>query len=179
MYMNFAEEMVWDDVTSQCIMPANKTFSLSVAAAFLLLLVQVLLTAAGGCLCCNYKIDKLASPAPLAIKSLIVSWVLSIVAVIFYFYGAGVSSNHHARPNPRPLFPATTSASCGYAIDSWVLASAALMTLLATVSGVTYYLAASRVFLIHTWLGQPQFSIKVAHPEAPRGPTPLTIISTT
>jgi hypothetical protein len=71
------DEMVWNDVTSQCNMPANKAFSLAMAAAFLLLLVQVLLTAAGGCLCCDYKIDKLTSPAPLAIKSLIVSWYVT------------------------------------------------------------------------------------------------------
>lgn len=104
---------------------------------------------------------------------------LCIVAVCFYLYGAGVSSNHHARPlNPRAVvLPATTSASCGYAIDSGVLASAALMSLLATISGVTYYLAASRIFLIHTWLGQPSFY--VVKPQAPPGPTPLTIISTT
>jgi len=109
------------------------------------------------------------------------SRALSIVAVLIYFYGASMSSNHHARPNPRPsVFPATTSASCGYAVDSGVLASAALLTLVATASGITYYLAASRVFLIHTWLGQPQLRIKVAHPSGeapPRGPTPLTMIS--
>ena len=72
-----ADEMVRDDVTSQCNMPANKTSSLAIAAAFLLLFVQVLLTAAGGCLCCDYRIDKLTSPAPLAIKSLAVSWYVT------------------------------------------------------------------------------------------------------
>lgn len=67
-------EMVWDDGANQCIMPRNESFSLSISAAFLVLLMQVLLTAAGGCTCCNYRIDKLASPAKLAIKSLVVSW---------------------------------------------------------------------------------------------------------
>ncbi|KAG0628315.1 hypothetical protein M758_1G017800 [Ceratodon purpureus] len=176
-----ADAMVWDNVTSKCNMPANKTFSLAMAAAFLLLLMQVLLTAAGGCLCCNYKIDMLTSPAPLAVKSLIVSWVLCILAVIFYFYGASVSSNRHARPLPRPFLPAATSTPCGYAISSGVFASAALMTFLATASGITYYLAASRVYIIHTWFGQPKFCFEVEQPTGSPlpAPLPLTIVTTT
>lgn len=83
-----ADDMFWDDITSQCIMPANKAFALSMAAAFLLLLVQVLLTATGGCPCCNYRIDKITSPAPLAIKSLIVSWYVTSLRIysldVFY-----------------------------------------------------------------------------------------------
>lgn len=67
-----------------------------------------------------------------------------IVAVIFFFYGAGVSSNHHARANAKPL-PAATSASCGYAINAGVFAGGALIALVATVAGVTYYLAVSRM----------------------------------
>jgi hypothetical protein len=98
--------------------------------------------------------------------------------MIFYFYGASVSSNRHARPLPRPFLPAATSTSCGYAVDSGVFASAALMTLLATGSGITYYLAASRVYVIHTWLGQPKFRIMVGQPAEGPLPTPPTIITT-
>ncbi|XP_024370209.1 protein VASCULATURE COMPLEXITY AND CONNECTIVITY [Physcomitrium patens] len=170
-------EMVWDDGANQCIMPRNESFSLSISAAFLVLLMQVLLTAAGGCTCCNYRIDKLASPAKLAIKSLVVSWTLCVVAMIFYFYGAGVSSNHHAQSNPRPVLPASTSASCGYAVDSGVFAGAAFLTILATASGITYYLAASRVY-IHSWLCQPTYCIEVAQLPPPK-PIPLAIITTT
>lgn len=66
------------------------------------------------------------------------------MAVVFFFYGAGVSSNHHARVDAKPM-PAATSASCGYAINAGVFAGGALIGLLGTVAGATYYLAVSRM----------------------------------
>lgn len=69
-----ADKLVWVDGKNRCYMPPNQTVSLSIMAGLLLLLSQVGLTVAGGCLCCNRKINKFTGPAPLALKSLIVSW---------------------------------------------------------------------------------------------------------
>jgi hypothetical protein len=88
------------------------------------------------------------------------------VAVIFFFYGAAVSSNRHARVNAKPL-PVATSASCGYAINAGVFAGGALIALLGTASGVTYYLAVSRMDTDWAEQLKPQSGIELGHPSAP------------
>ncbi|CAM6015137.1 unnamed protein product [Sphagnum balticum] len=141
-----ADQLVWIDDENKCKVPNNPALSLSIMAAFLLLAAQISLTVAGGCVCCNPGINKYISPAPLAIKSLILSWAACVTAVMFFFYGAAVSSNHHAKQNPRPM-PVATSVSCGYAVNAGVFAGGALITLLATAFAVTYYLAACRIYM--------------------------------
>ncbi len=69
-----ADQLVWIDDENKCKVPNNPALSLSIMAAFLLLAAQISLTVAGGCVCCNPGINKYISPAPLAIKSLILSW---------------------------------------------------------------------------------------------------------
>lgn len=78
-----------------------------------------------------------------------------IVAVICFCYGAGVSSNHHARANAKPL-PAATSASCGYAINAGVFAGGALIALVGTLAGATYYLAVARMHMLWAEHLKPQ-----------------------
>lgn len=91
-----------------------------------------------------------------------------IVASIFFFYGAGVTTNHHARPNSSPL-PMATSASCGYAINAGVFAGGAIIALLATASAISYYLAIARIDMI--WLdhgSKPNAGLETGH----RSPAP-------
>ncbi|KAG0583215.1 hypothetical protein M758_3G120000 [Ceratodon purpureus] len=163
---NTADKLVWVDSENRCYIPPSQTVSLSIMAGLLLLLSQVGFTVAGGCLCCNRKINKFTGPAPLALKSLILSWASCVVAVIFFFYGAGVSSNHHARVNAKAL-PGATSASCGYAINAGVFAGGALVSLLGTVSGATYYLAVSRMDMNWADHLKPQTGIELGQPTAP------------
>lgn len=73
-----ADELVWIDNENRCLVPANQTVSLSIMAGFLVFVMQISLTVAGGCLCCNYRFNKFSDPAPLAIKSLILSWYFTV-----------------------------------------------------------------------------------------------------
>lgn len=69
-----ADKLVWMEGEKRCYVPPSQTVSLSIMAGLLLLLSQVGFTVAGGCVCCNRNIHKFTGPAPLALKSLILSW---------------------------------------------------------------------------------------------------------
>ncbi|XP_073386895.1 uncharacterized protein [Physcomitrium patens] len=139
-----ADKLVWVDSENQCYKPPNQTVSRSIMAGILLLASQIGFSAAGGCLCCNRMNGNFTGPAQHALKSLMISWTFCVVAVVLFFYGAGVSSHYHAVANPKPL-PAATATSCGYAINAGMFAGGAVIGLLTTVSGVIYYLAVSRM----------------------------------
>ena len=77
-----------------------------------------------------------------------------------------MSSNHHARVNAKPL-PVATSAECGYAINAGVFAGGALIALLGTTAGVTYYLAMSRMDTDWADHRKAQAGMELGQPTAP------------
>ncbi|XP_074324502.1 protein DESIGUAL 2 [Apium graveolens] len=83
----------------ECRDPSYQAFKLGFAAALLLAFAHVLANMLGGCICMwsTEELDKSSSNKQLAVSSLVLSWIILVIA--FSMLIAGALSNSHSRAN--------------------------------------------------------------------------------
>uniref|UniRef100_A0ACD5U224 Uncharacterized protein n=2 Tax=Avena sativa TaxID=4498 RepID=A0ACD5U224_AVESA len=122
-----------DDIelsTTQCVYPANPALALGLVAALLLLVAQIIVSAATGCCgCCKPRGGGFSgSKRTIGVVFSVLSWVAAAIAELYFVQGAAWNA------------PATREAAEGcYYVKDGVFRRAAVLSIVATVLGIKSY----------------------------------------
>ncbi|KAH9298510.1 hypothetical protein KI387_030192, partial [Taxus chinensis] len=121
--------------SGRCIYPRSPALALGVTAALALILAQVIINSAVGCICCAR--GGLYPPSPnrtIAIICLIVSWITCVIALILLMAGAALNDKHNA--------DIRTFGDYCYVVKSGVFAGGAVLALATVTLAIIYYVTA-------------------------------------
>ncbi|KAL6848820.1 hypothetical protein ACP4OV_021403 [Aristida adscensionis] len=114
-----------------CVYPSNPAFVLALCAVPLLLVSQIIASAAGGCCgCCRPRAGASRPKRAIGIVASILSWIAASIAVVFYLQGAVWNV-------PGTLDD--VAVGCYY-VKAGVFTRAAVLSLVATFLGIKSYI---------------------------------------
>lgn len=131
--------------SGRCIYTRSPAFTMGVIATLTLMMAQIILNVAAGCLCCGTHAHY-QSPlsTTIAITCLVLSWIAFIIA--FFLLSAGVALNDEH--NEESYF------SSGCSVKTGVFAGGAVLSLVAIALGIAYYIVSSSVKISAAWMHQ-------------------------
>ncbi|EPS63656.1 hypothetical protein M569_11129 [Genlisea aurea] len=121
---------------SECVYPRTPALGLALTASVSLLMAQIIINVATGCICCRKGPHQSHSSWTIAIICFIVSWFTFVIAFLLLLTGAALNDPHG---NENAYF----STSFCYVIRPGVFAGAAALSLSSVVLGILYYLVLS------------------------------------
>lgn len=154
----------------ECIYPASPALGLGLTAALALLMAQIIINAASGCICCRKGLHRSNSNWTLALICFVVSWFTFVIAFLLLLTGAALN-NQHGEEN---LY--FGNYYC-YVVKPGVFAGAAVLSLASIILGIIYYLTLTREKNTgdHPLTGQG--GIAMAQPQIPpqNAPNPVFV----
>jgi len=122
--------------SGRCIYTHSPAFTMGVIATLTLMMAQIILNVAAGCLCCGTHAPY-QSPlsTTIAIICLVLSWITFIIAFLLLSAGVALNDDH----NEESYFSSNCSLKTG------VFAGGAVLSLVAVTLGIAYYLVSSSV----------------------------------
>lgn len=131
--------------SGECIYPRNPAFTMGVIATLTLMMAQIILNVAAGCLCCGTHVHY-QSPlsTTIAIACLVLSWITFIIAFCLLSAGVALNDEH----NQESYFSSDCSVKTG------VFAGGAVLSLVAITFGIAYYIVSSNVKSSAAWMHQ-------------------------
>ncbi|KAI3720507.1 hypothetical protein L2E82_31494 [Cichorium intybus] len=117
---------------SECVYPRSPALALGLTAAVCLLIAQVIMNVATGCICCRRGPQSSTSNWTLAIVCFVVSWFTFVIAFLLLLTGAALNDEH----GEESMY--FGSYNC-YVIKPGVFAGAASLSLTSVVVGIVYY----------------------------------------
>ncbi|KAH9307294.1 hypothetical protein KI387_035205 [Taxus chinensis] len=145
---NKADEVRMDE-SGRCIYPRSPAFVMGVIAALALMMAQILINVAAGCLCCGRHVHYQAPlNTTIAIICLVLSWVSFIIAFSVLLAGAALNDQH----NEEESFLSTYC----YVVKTGVFAGGAVLSLVTVTLGIIYYIIASAVKSSAAWMHENQ-----------------------
>ncbi|CDP04949.1 unnamed protein product [Coffea canephora] len=146
-----------------CVYPRSPALGLGLTAAVTLMIAQVIVNVATGCICCRRGPHQANSNWKLALVCFIVSWFTFVVAFLLLLTGAALNDQHGEENMYFNYY------YC-YVVKPGVFAGAAILSLASVTLGLIYYvMLTSTKNVIDAWggssapvpggiaMGQPQF----------------------
>ncbi|KAL3846024.1 hypothetical protein ACJIZ3_003427 [Penstemon smallii] len=119
---------------SVCIYPRSPALGLGLTAAISLLIAQIIISIATGCICCRKGSHQLNSNWTLALVCFVVSWFTFVIAFLLLLTGAALNEQH----GEENLY--FGNYYC-YVVKPGVFGGAAFLSLASVMLGIVYYLA--------------------------------------
>ncbi|XP_047328143.1 uncharacterized protein LOC124931665 [Impatiens glandulifera] len=121
---------------STCIYPKSPALSLGLSAAISLMVAQIILNVATGCICCKRGRHQQSSNWTLALVYFVVSWFTFVVAFLLMLTGAALNDQHGEESMYFGNY------YC-YVVKPGVFSGAALLSVASVGLGIAYFLAVS------------------------------------
>lgn len=147
----------------ECVYPRSPALALGLVAALALMIAQVIINVATGCICCRSGPHQLNSNWTLALICFVVSWFTFVIAFLLLLTGAALNDQHGEENMYFGNY------YC-YVVKPGVFAGAAVLSLASVVLGIIYYITITSTKAGNdTWaghaapnqpgiaMGQPQF----------------------
>ncbi|KAK6129405.1 hypothetical protein DH2020_036857 [Rehmannia glutinosa] len=150
---------------TECIYPRSPALGLGLTAAVSLMIAQIIINIATGCICCRKGPHQSNSSWTLALICFVASWFSFVIAFLLLLTGAALNEQH----GEDNLY--FGNYYC-YVVKPGVFAGAAVLSLISVILGIIYYLTltATKNRSNNTWapssvpfpqggiaMGQPQF----------------------
>lgn len=117
---------------SECVYPRSPALALGLTAAVCLMVAQVIINVATGCICCRRGPQSSTSHWTLAIVCFVVSWFTFVIAFLLLLTGAALNDEH----GEENIY--FGSYNC-YVVKRGVFAGAASLSLASVALGIIYY----------------------------------------
>ncbi|KAL2558889.1 hypothetical protein Fot_03628 [Forsythia ovata] len=148
----------------ECIYPRSPALGLGLTAALALVIAQIIITAATGCICCRKGPRQSNSNWTLALTCSVVSWFTFGIAFLLLLSGAALNRQH----GEENLY--FGNYYC-YVVKPGVFAGAAVLSLASVILGIIYYITlTSEKNISDPWNGSVrpgQGGIAMAQPQFP------------
>lgn len=148
---------------TECVYPRSPALVLGLAAAVSLMIAQIIINVATGCICCRKGSHQSSSSWSVALVCFVVSWFTFVIAFLLLLTGAALNDQH----GEENIY--FGNYYC-YVVKPGVFAGAAVLSLASVTLGIFYYLTLnSGKDRNETWgtsvppsqggivMGQPQF----------------------
>ncbi|XP_057546406.1 protein VASCULATURE COMPLEXITY AND CONNECTIVITY [Amaranthus tricolor] len=119
-----------------CSYPRSPSYALGVTAALSLLVAQIVINVASGCICCRKNPYTSTTHWTLALVCFIISWFTFVVAFLLLLGGAALNDEHGVENEYFSYY------YC-YVVKPGVFAVAAILCLASVTLGILYYLTIS------------------------------------
>ncbi|KAL2226835.1 uncharacterized protein LOC105160232 [Sesamum indicum] len=141
---------------SECIYPRSPALGLGLTAAVALMIAQMIINVATGCVCCRKGPHQTNSNWTLALVCFIVSWFTFVIAFLLLLTGAALNDQH----GEENLY--FGNYYC-YVVKPGVFAGAAVLSLASVILGIIYYVTLTQ----EKAASVPQSGIAMGHPHFP------------
>ncbi|CAH9070147.1 unnamed protein product [Cuscuta europaea] len=118
---------------SECVYPRSPALGLGLTAAAALMIAQIIVNVASGCICCRKGPHQSSAKWTLALVCFSVSWFVSVIAFLLLLTGAALNERHG---DDNMYFG---NHYC-YVVKPGVFAGAAYLSLAGVALGIVYYL---------------------------------------
>ncbi|XP_059667372.1 protein MODIFYING WALL LIGNIN-1-like [Cornus florida] len=149
---------------SICVYPRSPALALGLTAAVALMIAQIIVNVATGCICCRRGSRQSNSNWTLALICFVVSWFTFVIAFLLLLTGAALNDQHGEENTYLGNY------YC-YVVKPGVFAGAAVLSLASVILGIIYYLTLTSVKNVNgPWGGPPapnQSNIAMAQPQFP------------
>ncbi|XP_057971706.1 uncharacterized protein LOC131160263 [Malania oleifera] len=157
---------------SVCTYPRSPAMALGLTAAVTLMIAQVIINVASGCICCRRSPHPSNANWTLALICFVVSWFTFVIAFLLLLTGAALNDEH----GEESIY--FGNYYC-YVVKPGVFAGGAVLSLASVALGILYYLTLSSAKnVVDPWsnpaipqggiaMGQPQFPPQNAQAQEP------------
>ncbi|KAL3342425.1 hypothetical protein AABB24_026443 [Solanum stoloniferum] len=148
---------------TECVYPRSPALGLGLTASVALMVAQIIINVASGCVCCRKGQHQSASNWTLALICFVVSWFTFVIAFLLLLTGAALNDQH----GDESLY--FGNYYC-YVVKPGVFAGAAILSLASVALGITYYLSLTSAKNINDPWRPPapsQGGITMGHPQFP------------
>ncbi|CAN6486929.1 unnamed protein product [Victoria cruziana] len=142
-----------------CIYPRSPALGLGLAAGIALMIAQVIINTAAGCICCQKRPRPSGSNWTIALVCFVVSWITFIIAFLLFLAGAALNDQHGEENMYYGYY-------C-FVVKSGVFSGGAVLSVASVSLGIIYYIALSSSKTSATWGGNPNQGIALATPQVP------------
>lgn len=142
-----------------CAYPRSPAFALGSLAVFILVIAQVIINTAAGCVCCKRHPLPSRSNWTVAFICFVVSWVTFVIAFLLFLTGVALNNE---RGEQRMYF----DAYC-YVVKTGVFSGAAVLSLASVTLGIMYYAIISSSKIMEPWGTQHNQGIVMGQPQVP------------
>ncbi|KAF9625214.1 hypothetical protein IFM89_020771 [Coptis chinensis] len=118
-----------------CTYPRSPALGLGLAASVSLMIAQMMINVAAGCICCERNRQPSNSRRTVALFSYVFSWFTFVIAFLLLLSGASLNDQHGE--------DGTYFGNYCYVLKSGVFAGGALLSLASVALGIVYYLTLS------------------------------------
>ncbi|XP_050206062.1 uncharacterized protein LOC126655798 [Mercurialis annua] len=152
---------------TQCTYPRSPALALGLTSATSLMLAQVIINVATGCICCKRSPHTSNSNWTIALLCFVVSWFTFVIAFLLLLTGAALNDQHGEESMYFGNY------YC-YVVKPGVFAGGALLALASVTLGILYYLTLNIAKSVnHQWGNPPPVSnpgtgIAMGHPHIPQ-----------
>ncbi|GER48753.1 hypothetical protein STAS_25933 [Striga asiatica] len=149
---------------SECVYPGSPALGLGLTAAVALMIAQIIINVATGCICCRKGPHQSSSSWTLALICFVVSWFTFVVAFLLLLTGAALNDQHGEENFYLGYY------YC-YVVKPGVFAGAAVLSLASVFLGIVYYLILTAAKNNDSSWGPPaQGGIAMGQPQYPPPP---------
>ncbi|CAN1293006.1 Protein MODIFYING WALL LIGNIN-2 [Linum perenne] len=148
--------------TTQCAYPRSPALPLGLTSAVSLMLAQLIINVATGCICCRRTPNPSNSNWTIASICFVVSWFTFVVAFLLLLTGAALNDQHGEESMYFGNY------YC-YVVKPGVFAGGAVLALVSVTLGIIYYLTLNSAKTTATTTGAAmnQSGIAMGHPQFP------------
>ncbi|CAN1293005.1 Protein MODIFYING WALL LIGNIN-2 [Linum perenne] len=150
--------------TTQCAYPRSPALPLGLTSAVSLMLAQLIINVATGCICCRRTPNPSNSNWTIASICFVVSWFTFVVAFLLLLTGAALNDQHGEESMYFGNY------YC-YVVKPGVFAGGAVLALVSVTLGIIYYLTLNSAKTSAQWWGNRaamnQSGIAMGHPQFP------------
>ncbi|XP_044469253.1 uncharacterized protein LOC123205160 [Mangifera indica] len=149
---------------TQCSYPRSPALGLGLTAAVSLMIAQITINVATGCICCRRGPHPSQSNWTIALVCFVVSWFTFVIAFLLLLTGAALNDQH----GEEGMYFGTYYC---YVVKPGVFAGGAVLSLASVALGILYYLTLNSVknTTSNQWGNSsgPQGGIAMGHPQFP------------
>ncbi|XP_043693947.1 protein MODIFYING WALL LIGNIN-2 [Telopea speciosissima] len=157
-----------------CTYPRSPALGLGLGAAVALMIAQVIINVAAGCICCRRNPESSNSNWTLALVYFVVSWFTFVIAFLLLLTGAALNDQH----GEESMY----SHDYCYVVKPGVFAGGAILSLSSVTLGILYYLQLSSADNRMQWGGPPygnQEGIAMGQGQPPSSQPPVFVAEDT
>ncbi|KAL8534735.1 hypothetical protein ACS0TY_010682 [Phlomoides rotata] len=121
--------------SSECAYPSSPALGLGLTAAIALMIAQIIINVATGCVCCRKGPHQSNADWTLALTCFVVSWFTFVIAFLLLLTGAALNSQ---RTEENLYY----GYNC-YVVKPFIFGGAAVLSLSSVVLGIIYYVTLS------------------------------------
>lgn len=142
-----------------CSYPRSPAFALGSFAGLTLVIAQIIINTAAGCICCKKRPVPTRSNWTMALVCLVFSWITFVIAFLLLLTGAALNDQH----GKETMYFGTYC----YVVKPGVFSAGAVLSLATVALGIVYYNLLSSAKTMEPWGTHQNHGIAMAQPEIP------------